>query len=403
MHEITEQPTQGVLEGLIYYASCTGRAYERIITIMIEELIEMHGAPSWRLTGSHIDLYITRQGGHIAPVLYRIGSRQVSPLSLAPWRPEETASDIPPILRTLRGDFFCLPFGQSGKVPLPHGDTANLNWEFEARDEESLTLCMRMNSLPGVIRKSIRIGKGQPVLYQSHEISGLSGDFNYGHHAILQFPDKGGPYFINTSPIRFGSVKPDPFTRPEIGEYSALKTGARFKSLSKVPMIAGGYADLHEYPARHGFEDLVMISNKPSRFAWTAATLDGYVWISLKDPKFFPSTLMWFSNGGRHYAPWNGLHRNRVGLEEVNSHFSDGLEVSRKDLLASLRIPTTARFSKKSPTILRQIHAVAQVPKDFGMVADILHLPDTGELLVQNGLGAGARVQVDLDFLFSGI
>ena len=60
---------------------------------------------------------------------------------------------------------------------------------------------------------------------------------------------------------------------------------------------------------------------KPGDFAWTAATLDGYVWISLKDPRTLPSTLFWISNGGRHGEPWNGRHLRRLGLEEICGHF----------------------------------------------------------------------------------
>jgi len=71
-------------------------------------------------------------------------------------------------------------------------------------------------------------------------------------------------------------------------------------------MITGQCTDLSKYPARRGFEDLVMIVSDPSvRLDWTAAAFPtlGYVWFGLKDVKVLRNTVFWFSNGGRHYAP----------------------------------------------------------------------------------------------------
>jgi hypothetical protein len=90
-------------------------------------------------------------------------------------------------------------------------------------------------------------------------------------------------------------------------------------------------ADLSRYPARRGFEDLVMLVSDPdASFSWTAVTFPGqrYVWFAVKDPRVLASTILWLSNGGRHYAPWNSRHVNVMGLEEVTGHFHDGLAES---------------------------------------------------------------------------
>ena len=31
--------------------------------------------------------------------------------------------------------------------------------------------------------------------------------------------------------------------------------------------------------------------------------------LMLKNPAKLPVTMLWYSNGGRSYAPWNGRHR----------------------------------------------------------------------------------------------
>jgi len=338
----------------------------------MEPLEKIHGERSFRLRTPEVELAITRRGGHMAPVRFRLDEdRWAEPFSMPPWKRKKCGKEVPPILRILRGDFFCFPFGHDKSVSLPHGETANGKWQLGEVGDGLLRLEMALKETGGRITKILRLTPEHRAVYQEHIVEGVSGRYNFGHHAILQFPDEGGPFFVNVSPFRFGATKPVPFTDPAVGEYSSLKTGARFRSLEKVPLATGGHTSLRKYPARAGFEDLVMISSRPGDFAWTAVTLDGYVWISLKDQRVLPSTVMWCSNGGRHYPPWNGRHRHRLGLEEVVSHFNDGPIESRKDLLAGEKIATTHTFSKSEPTSVRLIQLVAAVPRGFGMVTKV--------------------------------
>ena len=365
---------------------------------MTRQVTTIHGEPSYTLESDRIKLAVTRRGGHMGPVRFKLGNRWVSPYSLAPWKPDECAGNTPPILRVLRGDFLCLPFGGDGDYV--HGETANLTWRQVKSTSEHLRLRMKLKRPSGSVAKTIGIRPGERAVYQEHMVSGVEGRFNFGHHAILKFPDDDGPYHINVSPFRYGSTKPEPFTDPAIGEYSALKVNATFHSLDRVPLASGGTTSLRKVPAREGYEDLVMVSSRPGDFAWTAATLDGYVWISLKDPRILPSTLFWLSNGGRHYPPWNGRHRRRIGLEEVNSHFSDGHAVSRKDLLKKKGVPTTRAFSAKEPTCIRMIHVVHPVPRAFGRVERIERDSDGESILVSNNQGKAVRVPVNWRFLY---
>ena len=360
-------------------------------------LRKMHGEPSYILKNKDIELYLTRRGGHMAPVKFRLGKRWVQPYALAPWEPQDLLAG-PPIIRVLRGDYFCLPFGSSKGVKDVHGETANDKWDLLEHSQERLVLEMKVKAPHCKVRKTLSVHKDQRAIYQEHRIEGLSGRYNFGHHAILLFPENGGPYHVNTSPFRFGSVKPDLFSNPLDREYGALKTGSRFTSLGKVALANGGYTSLHEYPARRGFEDLVMVSSKPGDFAWTAATLDGYVWICLKDPRTLPNTLFWMSNGGRHGAPWNGTHLRRLGLEEVCGHYSDGLEISRQDRLKKFGVPTTLPFNPIEPKSIRVIHLVHPVPKNFGKVMYVER--ESGAAVTLHGeKGRPVRMPVHWNFL----
>ena len=359
----------------------------------------VHGEPSLTLANADVELSLTPRAGHMAPVRFRLGKRWVQPYALAPWQPQELDQSLPAILRVLRGDYFCLPFGSSKGIKDVHGETANNTWDLVSDGQGRLVMEMDVKAPKCKVRKTLSIKAGQRAVYQEHRIEGLQGRFNFGHHAILLFPEKGGPYHVNTSAFKFGSVKPEAFSDPLNREYGALKTGGRFKSLDKVPLANGGVTSLQTYPARQGFEDLVMITNKPGDFAWTAATLDGYIWISLKDPRTLPSTLFWLSNGGRHGSPWNGNHQRRLGCEDVCGHYSDGLETSRKNLLKAQGVPTTLAFKAKEAKSIRLIHIVHPVSEKFGMVKSIEKGKNGSEIVVTGSNGQRVKVSVDWAFL----
>jgi hypothetical protein len=161
----------------------------------------------------------------------------------------------------------------------------------------------------------------------------MNGAMCPGHHATLHFPAGEGTGLVSTSQFAWGEVSPRPLEDPSERGYSCLRAGARFRSLRRVPRADGNVADLSVYPARRGYEDLVMLVGEGrARLGWTAVACprEGYVWFALKDPRVLTNTVLWFSNGGRHYPPWNGRHVNTLGLEEVTSYFHYGLAESRR-------------------------------------------------------------------------
>jgi hypothetical protein len=195
---------------------------------------------------------------------------------------------------------------------------------------------------------------------------------------------------IATSAFRFGSVYAGEFSNPAAGETGALKPFAEFTSLKSVPMKDGSNTDLTRYPTRAGNDDLIMLVNVPATeaqpFAWTAVTFPGYVWFSLKNVADFPSTLFWLSNGGRPGHPWEKRHLGRLGLEEVCSHFCDGVDVAREDRLTAKGIPTSRLFRKDQRVRLPLIQAAASVSADFGQVQSIVPAgPEAVRITGENG------------------
>jgi hypothetical protein len=369
------------------------------------------GQPSWVLSSDCVEAAVTESGGHLGPVTFSVGDRKIEPFHTAPFAEEKSAQDLPALLQSLRGDFFCLPFGGNempwrGEQHPLHGETANANWKFiDLKTEDNLVdlkLACQTTVRPLRVEKLIRLRKGESAVYCRHAVIGGTGPMNFGHHAMLKFPAYEGSGRISTSPISFGQVYPGHFEDPVKGGYTSLKPGAEFASLDRVPLAVGGDADLTRYPAREGFEDLVMVSSTPGTdFAWTAVTFqdEGFVWFALKDPRVLVSTILWHSNGGRHYPPWNGRHRFVLGLEEVTSHFHDGLAQSaRKNSLNARGISTVVKLNPHQPLIVNLIMAVAEVPKRFEKVTRIV--PEPGGVIIHGAAKQNVRVALDLNFLY---
>jgi hypothetical protein len=375
----------------------------------------IHGQPSWRLASSSVEAFVTELGGHLGPITFDRKGRKLQPYSVAPWAEEETDPSLPSIIKALRGDFFCLPFGGNttpfGRERHPiHGETANARWQFRSLETKAgrscLHLSLKTKVRPGQVDKRIWVVDGQNTVYSQHVVTGMSGPMNLGHHAMLKFPDLPGSGFVTTSRFVYGQVFPQAFELPENLGYSWLKPGAEFKSLERVPTQNGETADLTRYPARRGFEDLVMlVSDAKAPFAWTAVSFprERYVWFALKDPRVLRETVFWLSNGGRHYPPWNSRHINVMGLEEVTSYFHIGLaESACKNPISRKGFPTCLALNPKKPLVVSYIMGMADIPAGFDRVVSIRPVQGNRAILLKSASGKQAQAAVDVSFLQAG-
>lgn len=370
-----------------------------------------YGQPSWRLKRDGVDLWVTQTGGMLAPATFQLADgREAQPFAVAPWAGSKLDPSLPALLHALRGDFFCVPFGGNatswrGERHPPHGESANSKWSLVdatcKKDASELHLRLEPQVRRGVIDKRVILRPGHSAIYCEHVLSGFGGKMPLGTHPCVRVPGLEGTARVSVGGWEWGQVLPTPFEDPASGGYSSLKAGARFDSLSSVPLADGGLADLTRYPARAGFDDLVMLVGKPGRsLGWSAVCFpqERWVFLQLKNPSALKHTLLWHSNGGRHYEPWNGRHRNVLGIEETTSYFHYGqAESARPNPLSEAGYATTLALSPRKRLRVPHIFAVAAIPRGFDVVADVARAP--GGIALRSESGRTTHLPLNTAFL----
>lgn len=261
--------------------------------------------------------------GMVEELAVRRGGRTISMLHKAPWHgePDALPASAAPHLERLAGDFFCAPFGNAAADSAPlHGWPANSAWAHRGtvrKGNETVARFELMRPVVGAkLTKELRLVDGHPFLYQRHVFEGGSGNIPVANHAMLTLPQGG---WLSFSPKRWFENLPEPLEADPARGHSLLRYPARTTDPQNFPRADGGVADLTRYPFGERHDDFAVgVEAEGSALGWTAVAreAEGDLFLSLRDPKTLPLTMLWFSNGGRDYAPWNGRHVGVLGVEE---------------------------------------------------------------------------------------
>jgi hypothetical protein len=352
--------------------------------------------------GAHVGL--DPRGGHLASVEFEFGGKTIRPMHRAHWRtgennggvPEKFGSEVPQTLQSLSGDFFCVPFSRDDITDGPqHGPAANGTWR-EARREttasgETVEFKLDQTILGAELVKTIELRAGNPIVYQKHAFIGGEGATSLAHHPMIR--TQGGAR-LSFSKKLFGATPPGAVESEPAQGRSALLYPQIFDDLSEVQLAAGGTIDLRNQPGPDGCEDFLLMAEDPANaFGWTAAVLQGqgFIYFALRDPRVLPVTLLWLSNGGRNYAPWNGRHRYVLGVEEACTFFGAGsVESAAPNWLNERGVKTALTLDPAGVTEVRLAFGAVPVPTGWSEIADIrltadrVHLRDIsgGEIAV---------------------
>jgi hypothetical protein len=307
-------------------------------------------------------------GGMLAPVRFDLeDGRSVYPLHVAPWE-DEDMSDQPGILRRLRGDWPCVPFGAAPQRPLPkpwsgdifkpgppqiaddphpHGYGSNHHWSLRQSESQCLT-------------GTVLYPDNHPIEALERHVEGIAGrteiacsltvtprrDCNLpiGLHPVFKLPNSEGDAILDVGPHKTVWSHPLDEERP----VSLVHPNRHFESLDNLWSREDRPLSLTRLPSAGASETLLLLTGTCGRVHLTNKA-ERYRVTLQWDPEVFPSLMLWMSNRGRAYRPWNGRHL-AIGIEPVRAAFDLGVRISaRPNPLNNAGVETSYPFKAGMP------------------------------------------------------
>ena len=317
----------------------------------------------------------------------------ITPLHRAPW--VDTGEIMPegeaPLMGRLGGDFFCAPFAASEEGSPLHGWPPNSPWRVVRSGGGAVEAELERFVHGARLTKRLAVRDNHPFVYQSHEFVGGEGCVTFANHANVSV--KNGA-LIQTSPKRVWETPKEQQEPDPARGRSALVCPAQAVDPTAFPGTDGP-VDLTRYPWNPRHEDFVIgIEAAGHSLGWTAVVrpVEGDVFLSLRDPRYLPMTMLWHSNGGRDYPPWSGRHYGCLGVEEGAACHMLGIS-SEADLTGPCALRLRGR------TEVRHVVGAIAWPSgepiaDVGIAGDIVTV--TGDE------GAIREVSIDSAFLALG-
>lgn len=353
---------------------------------------------TYLIKNSHVEVGITEDCGHLFPVKFILGDKVIEPMHIAPWADENLDPSIPPMLKMLRGDFFCAPFGDSDLMEdetRGHGSSANDLWVLTEATNSSMKFKLFRKILGSELTKEITIHENEQVVYQKHIFQGGEGNIPVGHHAMIKVKSKA---YLSFSDFSFAGTPPKPIEPDPISGRSILKYPQKFSELTSIKLNDNSFADASVYPFNSNHEDLFMVISKKDTIGWSALSCpdEGWVWFSIKNTKVLPNTVIWLSNGGRNYPPFSSRHNNVIGIEETASYFHLGHKASvDNNELNSLGYKTYIELHPDKTIEIPYLFGAAKIPGSFGKVKSITEVNEGIEITDYNGNSVQTNVNIN--------
>lgn len=272
-------------------------------------------------------------GAMLGPVVFkRPGVPDFAPLQVAPWADEPDAAQLPGILRRLRGEWPCVPFGRTDRpAGLPdgwamrladdawgHGYASNHDWQWQSNDDP-LALSLAIEP-PGPLRRltrTVRALAQEPSLEITLAVEAREPcTLPIALHPTFRL-DAGAVQLLLP---RHGTG----ITYPASAEpgVSQLAPDRSFDRLAQVPRAGGGSVDLTRFPLTFDTEELLQLRDVTGPV--TLRYFEAGWSVQLEwDHRLLPDLMLWVSHRGRTHAPWNGRHW-ALGVEPVHGLFDLG-------------------------------------------------------------------------------
>lgn len=287
---------------------------------------------------------------------FLIGGKQVAPFYSHPWPEDEKAG----LTGFLKGDFFCAPFGIRPQSPIAgyespkygaekeyaHGYSSNGKWiPTDSTDDKALITLQYKESVIDRVEREITFSKDScGISFKNSVYVNEDTDLPIGAHPIFKLPERTGAAKLVLPRVR------KIYTYPiKTDESSILKTNQAVDDITKMPMANGESIDMTELPLGFATEEVIMLAGVEEGRVCLENHEEGYRAILEFDAEKIPNFLLWVSNRGRQFEPWNG--RNLcLGIEPIASAFDLGTEISRSENALSKRgVKTCVHINKDVP------------------------------------------------------
>ena len=316
---------------------------------------------TYKLDWKYGTLEVQTTGCMIGPVFFKTAEgKVVQPFHIAPWSEEQQKEELSPIMKRLRGEWTCVPFGAARKIDkltpdweavkweeyedMPHGPSSSLEWTLAEQTKEKLVFTLEYPATHD-IRKLTRTITPDPekaaIRFELQVEARRDTKLPIGLHPTFRLSHEPLKCKLQPSKFSFGITCPGDF---EPGAY-ILEPNALFASLSSVPAADHSHLDLSRLPLQQNCENLVQLCGIDGSFELVNEE-DQYTMRLEWNKDQYPSCVLWMSNRGRSYYPWNS--RNLcLGIEPVNAAFDFGNHVSlAENPIRKKGIPTAMEFKK---------------------------------------------------------
>ena len=307
-------------------------------------------------------------GAMLGPVEVILGDgRTIRPFAVSPWSDDATEdweATQPPLIKRLRGEWICLPFGRPGKPrtdvdadwlkgldvnlespdPWQHGACSNSSWHLESAGPRSLlaSFAPDANFPIARIERRISVADGDPTITFDARVSArASCELPWGIHPVLRLPEQPGGFEIG-----FGGENVTALTYPGVFEEgSRIAHGRVCSGIDAVPMLDGTERSFSSLPLPFDAEENLLVTGHKG-IARLTNRVERYRVIIEWDPSVFPSVLLWISIRGRKHAPWSGRFVG-LGVEPVCSPFDLGYAhaINPDSPMRAQGVATATRFS----------------------------------------------------------
>jgi hypothetical protein len=276
----------------------------------------------------------------LGPVSLRLGEeRELELMHVAPWANMNDAAHLPGVMRRLRGEWPCVPFGRTDVPPdLPrdwlrqapddawdHGYAANHHWHcIEASPTQvRMAIDYPPDAAVARIERCIAADPHAPAIDITLTVwTRRPARLPVGLHPTFRLPPAPGRVRV----LLGAHESVHSYPAQPTGAVSRLQPDMISPTLSRMAGVDGPL-DLSHLPIAAPTEELVQVravqaADGAAPFALHYLDYDacaGLWW----DTQQLPDLLLWISNGGRIHFPWMSRHL-ALGAEPVNSQFDLG-------------------------------------------------------------------------------